>query len=506
VVRSTILALLAAAAVATGCGARSEQIADSPAQDAPGILVFSGVTSGSYLHAMRPDGTDLVGVALPETCSPEGFTRDGRVLTCFNLGDDSWEHSFIAFEREGSAWRRVPLPQATRFPDWVDWATGGETDGDAEEGEPAWAPNGKHIAVIRDSGSATCCWFSVIGDVAVADVDGGHEQVIAENGQAPAWSPDGTRLAFARCRISEANYFDEKFDEDIAECSLWTVAADGSDKPSLLVDETASPPVWSPDGRFVAFFRESGTCETFCRHQIFIVPAGGGKPRPVGSEVVEPSDGHGEWWPGLAWLPEKAPVIVPIIEKESDDVLELQRCVDIWNRAHMRQAGPVNVSLVGDRCQITVRDYGGICWQTPKVPYRYFCPSHGGPLRLMPPEYRVWNAHASNEGTLTLFDAPKGPRLPLPKAPPYPMLDGEVIPYGKDGEPLAGLKLAETDWTCDAWGGSDDPVVYCSVYDECFKRPGRLAVGDIVLCPSRSARDEAYDPMHFEKVEVAKVG
>jgi hypothetical protein len=48
--------------------------------------------------------------------------------------------------------------------------------------------------------------------------------------------------------------------------------------------------------------------------------------------------------------------------------------------------------------------------------------------------------------------------------------------------------------------------VYCSVYDECFKRPGRLAVGDIVLCPSRSARDEAYDPMHFEKVEVAKVG
>jgi hypothetical protein len=140
----------------------------------------------------------------------------------------------------------------------------------------------------------------------------------------------------------------------------------------------------------------------------------------------------------------------------------------------------------------------------PKAPYRYFCPSHGGGLRLMPPEYRVWNAHASDDETLTLFEAPKGPRLPLPKAPPYPMLDGYVIPYGKDGEPLAGLKLTETALSCDVPGHSDDdPVVYCFVHAVCFKRPGRLEVGDVVLCPDWSSK--AFDPMRFVSVKVSKV-
>jgi hypothetical protein len=465
--------------------------------------VFSGVPSGSYLHATRPEGGDLRSLELPKTCSPEGFTRDGRVLTCFNLGDDSFEHGFIAFEREGSKWRRVPLPQATRFPDWVDWETAGETWGE----QPAWAPDGKHIARVRDSDSATCCWFSLSGDVVVTDADGEHEQVVAEKGEAPAWSPDGTRLAFARCRISQADLSNEVA-EDTAECSLWTVAADGSDEPSLLVDETASPPVWSPDGRFVAFLRASERCESLCLHQVFIVSADGGKPQPVGPELVEPSDGYGEWWPGLAWLPDKAPVIVPVTERRPD-ALELQRCVDIWNRARMHpwMTGAANVSLVGDLCQVTVRYYGGLCSEMPEMPFRYWCPSHGGPLRLEPPEYRVWNAHGSEGGPLILFEPPKGPRLPLPKAPPYPMLDGYVVPYGKDGEPLAGLKLTEATWTCRAWGDSeDDPLVYCSTYDECFKPPGRLEVGDVMLCPPRDwSWQEGYDPMRFVKVEVTDI-
>jgi hypothetical protein len=63
----------------------------------------------------------------------------------------------------------------------------------------------------------------------------------------------------------------------------------------------------------------------------------------------------------MAWLPETAPVIVPTHDDTGDDELELQRCVDVWNRARMHPwpTGPVNVSLVDDRCQVTVSDLPG---------------------------------------------------------------------------------------------------------------------------------------------------
>lgn len=282
----------------------------------------------------------------------------------------------------------------------------------------------------------------------------------------------------------------------------------------MLVEDTASVPVWSPDGRFVAFFREAGTCTTFCRHQLFIVPAEGGKPHPVGPELVEPSDRPNEWWPGLAWLPEPAPVVVAEDGTTGDDPLELQRCVDIWNRAGMLPSGTgaVNVSLVADRCQVMLRSMGNYCSQKTELPYRYFCPNAGGGLRLSPPEYRVWNAHGADDGKLSLFDPPTGPRLPLPKAPPYPMLDGCVVPFGKDGEPLANLELTETAGVCYGTGPPDGyPVAYPDGYpaycwwgvsgsENCFMHPGRLAVGDIVLCPQ-----EADDPMRFIKVKVTEL-
>jgi sugar lactone lactonase YvrE len=81
----TFLALLAGAALFSGCDARNERAGDGRGVDAPGILVFSGLPSGSYLHAIRPDGSSLKEIQLPATCSPKDFTRDGRVLSC-----DEW--------------------------------------------------------------------------------------------------------------------------------------------------------------------------------------------------------------------------------------------------------------------------------------------------------------------------------------------------------------------------------------------------------------------------------
>ena len=95
------------------------------------------------------------------------------------------------------------------------------------------------------------------------------------------------------------------------------------------------------------------------------------------------------------------------------------------------------------------------------------------------------------------------------------MLDGYVVPFGKDGDPLPDLKMTqEVSGTCDRAGEAGPyPLSLPDGYPErcwwrgsgsqsCFKRPGRLEIGDVVFCPE-AFWHEAYDPMQFVKVKVA---
>ena len=494
-VRSAV-ALLAVAAVAAGCGTRTER--------ASGILVFDGLATGSYLHAIRPDGRGLEPLRLPKTCSPSDFSRDGRVLRC-----DEWTDPWgtYAVTRRGQAWRRVPLPREWRYPPRV--AKGLDYEADFAIDAPEWAPAGDRIAFIRRPDAPYGdIWYSGTGNVVVADREGKSERVVARRGEVPTWSPDGTRLAFARCRVTKADPTDEDA-EDSARCSIWTVSVTKPKSAERLADDVSSPPVWSPDGNFVAFLRATRHCAVVCKRRIFVVRASGRDPRPVGPTLTEASQ--------LFWLPQSAPAVVLTRETTPEAALGLQRCVDIWNRARMQwPTGAANVRLVKDRCQVTVaeiRDHGFLsagfpCWQP--VPFSYQCPSHGGALHTLDPAQRVWNAEVDKTGKLTLARAPRGPRLPLPTRSPYPLLNGYVLPFGTDGRPRPGLIFARTlTGTCVGRGYVRHPdSLRCGwtkrgftyVDDSCFKAPGRLRVGDVVLCP------EGAGSTSFIRLKLSKLG
>ncbi|MGE5347390.1 MAG: protein kinase domain-containing protein, partial [Acidithiobacillales bacterium] len=141
---------------------------------------------------------------------------------------------------------------------WVVDPEGGEplrlTDDPAEGRSPAWFPDGRAVAF-----DSTRAGLSSIRKVSRL---GGSASLLVENGDMPAVSPDGARIAFVRRGPS-------------GQRRIWVAPlADPSRAVRLTGDEDGQwghgDPAWSPDGTLLCYaaFRD-----------LWLVPAGGGKAR-----------------------------------------------------------------------------------------------------------------------------------------------------------------------------------------------------------------------------------
>ena len=109
---------------------------------------------------------------------------------------------------------------------------------------PSWSPDGTKIV------------FDGIDQIYVVGADGSGLTLLRSGSQgsgpgAPAWSPSGDRILFFNTPGTPGAFTAE----------IWTMKPDGSDARRLYASPCCvglwSPPIWSPDGKWISFSADS---------------------------------------------------------------------------------------------------------------------------------------------------------------------------------------------------------------------------------------------------------
>jgi Tol biopolymer transport system component len=212
---------------------------------------------------------DLV-VASAETRRTRRLTRELRTF---------WVYVEPAWSRSG----RVVYVGRRRDPGDLDIYVAREdgtgaralTENNVGESNPAWSPDGLHVAYSRARGRSS--------DVYVMNADGSQQRRVVSDGAGPDWSADGTQLVFERGG------------------DIWTVARDGSNASHLTTGaERDGQPDWSPRGDEIAFARypDRGTSEIYALHVATKTL------RPITSESSRNVGCYGNWAWAPAWSPD----------------------------------------------------------------------------------------------------------------------------------------------------------------------------------------------------------
>jgi len=221
-------------------GARNIWIAEAPAYQGRQLTRYSA-----------DDGQEISEIT---------WTPDGRALIFVRGGD---------FEMQRDNPNPASLPQGVDQSVWIAALTGGAPRKIAEGNQPAVSPKGDRLVFLRKDQ----IWSVGLEDGAAPT------QLIHAKGEASDlhWSPDGAQLAF----VSERT--DHSF------IGVYNVAAQSLVYLDPSVDKDSNP-VWSRDGKQIAFVRIAASTRAF-----LFGPERSGQPWSIRLAEAETGTGHELW-------------------------------------------------------------------------------------------------------------------------------------------------------------------------------------------------------------------
>jgi len=227
-----------------------------------------------WYPAFSPQGDRLVAVRRNTTNDLVAVDPDGNGWSCLLCGvpDSGWG----SVDGDGVvAYRRYVAGGATLFFRQRSGEETALTDPAEDASCPSVSPDSGRVAYlarVADSGT----------DLRVISRNGGRPVTLAagvEPSEYPSWSPDGRFVVFAAG----------------SPIKVWIVSAAGGDLREL-TPAGGDYPRWSPDGEWIAY--SMWTEDSDPNQGAWVVPAGGGEARKIGSEptrMVWSADGELLW-------------------------------------------------------------------------------------------------------------------------------------------------------------------------------------------------------------------
>ena len=303
-----IMLVLAVLAIFYGCGQSSS------APDQGGKMA---IESGVDIWTMNANGSSRTSLTRSlevaekdPVWSPDGrkiaftstFADEGAQPQLYVMNADGSDRTFLrrspalhpTWSPDG---KKIAFSTALRLPAYLNPAPGNiwivNADGSGEPRRlttdpdlyeyPAWSPDGKKIAFVRDGN------IYVIGS---SGAEGGAKQprLLTDHVRGRpvdlSWSPDGAEIAFASVTAHRLRYEEQ---------DVYKMDADGSSVTHLTHGRgSESSPTWSPSGDRIVFARfhpgPPGTLEA-----IFVMNADGTDLAPLGKNFESGAQGL-DWW------------------------------------------------------------------------------------------------------------------------------------------------------------------------------------------------------------------